>query len=50
MRADLNALEFADLQAFFVVAETGSFKRAAHRLEADKSILSRRVARLEQAM
>ncbi len=50
MRADLNALEFADLQAFFVVAETGSFTRAAHRLEAAKSIVSRRVARLEQAL
>jgi len=50
MRTDLNALEFADLQAFFVVAETGSFTRAAHRLEAAKSIVSRRVARLEQAL
>ncbi|WP_443747560.1 LysR family transcriptional regulator [Asticcacaulis solisilvae] len=50
MRSDLNALEFADLRAFFVVAETGSFTRAAHRLEAAKSIVSRRVARLEQAL
>ncbi len=50
MRADLNALELADLRAFFMVAETGSFTRAAHRLEAAKSIVSRRVARLEQAL
>ncbi len=45
-----NGLEFGDLRAFFVVAETGSFTRAAHRLESAKSIVSRRVARLEEAL
>ncbi len=50
MATDLNSLEFADLRAFFLVAETGSFTRAAQRLEAAKSIVSRRVARLEEAL
>ncbi|MDV6329384.1 LysR family transcriptional regulator [Asticcacaulis sp. 201] len=40
-------LDFDDLQAFFLVAETGSFARTAQRLESSKSIISRRVARLE---
>ena len=50
MATDLNSLEFADLRAFFLVAETGSFTRAAQRMEAAKSIVSRRVARLEEAL
>ena len=50
MATDINSLEFADLRAFFLVAETGSFPRAAPRLEAAKSIVSRRVARLEEAL
>jgi len=50
MANDLNSLEFADLRAFFLVAETGSFTRAAQRMEAAKSIVSRRVARLEEAL
>lgn len=43
-------LDFDDLSAFFVVAETGSFARAAERLESSKSIISRRVARLEATL
>ncbi len=50
MANDINTLEFADLRAFFLVAETGSFTRAAQRLEQAKSIVSRRVARLEEAL
>lgn len=50
MANDINSLEFADLRAFFLVAETGSFTRAAQRLESAKSIVSRRVARLEEAL
>jgi len=40
-------LDFDDLSAFFLVAESGSFARAAEKLGFSKSILSRRVARLE---
>jgi DNA-binding transcriptional LysR family regulator len=43
-------LDFDDLKAFFLVAETGSFARAAERLETSKSIISRRVARLETTL
>ena len=43
-------LDFDDLQAFFLVAETGSFARAAQRMESSKSIVSRRVARLEATL
>lgn len=43
-------LDLDDLRAFFVVAETGSFARAAQRLDTSKSILSRRVARLEEML
>jgi len=42
-----HPLDLDDLRAFFVVAETGSFARAAQRLQSSKSIVSRRVARLE---
>lgn len=42
-----SRLDFDDLRAFFLVAETGSFARAAQRLDSSKSIVSRRVARLE---
>jgi DNA-binding transcriptional LysR family regulator len=45
-----HRLDLDDLHAFFVVAETGSFARAAQRLETSKSILSRRVARLEETL
>ena len=45
-----SRLDFDDLNAFFVVAETGSFARAAERLESSKSLVSRRVARLEATL
>jgi DNA-binding transcriptional LysR family regulator len=45
-----SGLDLDDLRSFFVVAETGSFARAAQRLETSKSILSRRVARLEEQL
>lgn len=45
-----TGLDLDDLRAFFVVAETGSFARAAQRLDTSKSILSRRVARLEEQL
>ena len=45
-----SRLDFDDLNAFFVVAESGSFARASERLESSKSIISRRVARLETTL
>lgn len=45
-----SRIDFDDLQAFFLVAETGSFIRAAQRLDSSKSIVSRRVARLEATL
>ncbi|MGZ3298814.1 MAG: LysR family transcriptional regulator, partial [Asticcacaulis sp.] len=45
-----HPLDLDDLRAFFLVAETGSFARAAQRLQSSKSIVSRRVARLEQTL
>ncbi len=45
-----HPLDLDDLRAFFVVAETGSFVRAAQRLQSSKSIVSRRVARLEATL
>ncbi len=44
---DLSDLNLGDLRAFFLVAETGSFARAARRLEQSKPVVSRRIARLE---
>jgi DNA-binding transcriptional LysR family regulator len=44
------SLDLDDLRAFFSVAETGSFARAAQRLLSSKSIVSRRVARLEATL
>lgn len=43
-------LDLDDLRAFFSVAETGGFARAAQRLQSSKSIVSRRVARLESTL
>lgn len=43
-------IDFDDLHAFFRVAETGSFAKAAQRLESSKSLISRRVARLEETL
>lgn len=45
-----GGVDLDDLKAFFLVAETGSFARAAQRLESSKSIVSRRVARLENLL
>lgn len=45
-----SRLDLEDLRAFFLVAETGSFARAAQRLDTSKSIVSRRVANLERAL
>ncbi|QCO19504.1 LysR family transcriptional regulator (plasmid) [Azospirillum brasilense] len=39
--------EFADLKSFVEIVDSGGFNRAAHRLGISKSILSRRMARLE---
>ncbi len=45
-----SRLDLEDLRAFFLVAETGSFARAAQRLDSSKSIVSRRVASLERVL
>ncbi|MGZ3304876.1 MAG: LysR family transcriptional regulator, partial [Asticcacaulis sp.] len=44
---NLFDLDLGDLRAFLMVAETGSFARAARRMEQSKAVVSRRVARLE---
>lgn len=41
---------FEDLQAFVAVVEAGSFTAAAERLDASKSVLSRRVSALEERL
>lgn len=43
-------VELTDIVAFLRVAETGGFARAAERLGIDKSIVSRRVSRLEATL
>lgn len=43
-------IELLDIVAFLRVGEMGSFARAAGRLGVDKSIVSRRIARLERAL
>ena len=45
-----TAVDLADVLAFVRVIETGSFARAAERLGVSKSIVSRRVARLEAGL
>jgi DNA-binding transcriptional LysR family regulator len=45
-----NSVDLLDVLAFVRVAETGAFARAAERMGMSKSILSRRVARLEQQL
>lgn len=44
------SVELIDIVAFLRVAETGGFARAAERLGIDKSIVSRRVGRLEETL
>lgn len=43
-------VDLMDVLAFVRVVETGAFARAAERMDVSKSILSRRVARLEQQL
>jgi DNA-binding transcriptional LysR family regulator len=43
-------LELEDIKGFVEVVETGGFSRAARRLGVSKSIVSRRIARLEEAL
>jgi DNA-binding transcriptional LysR family regulator len=45
-----SSLSILDVLAFVRVAETGAFARAAERMGISKSILSRRVARLEEQL
>jgi len=45
-----SAIDLLDVLAFVRVVETGAFARAAERMGMSKSILSRRVARLEQRL
>jgi DNA-binding transcriptional LysR family regulator len=45
-----SSVDLLDVLAFVRVAETGAFSRAAERMGMSKSILSRRVARLEQQL
>jgi DNA-binding transcriptional LysR family regulator len=45
-----SAVDILDVLAFVRVAETGAFARAADRMGISKSILSRRVARLEEQL
>jgi len=47
---EISDLDLADVRAFFLVVETGGFARAAHRLEASKAAISRRVSRLEETL
>lgn len=47
---DRPAVDLADVQAFFLVADTGSVVRAAERLGTSKSKVSRQVSRLEEAL
>ena len=42
--------DFGDLEAFLALIETGSFARAAERLNLSQSALSRRVQKLEAAL
>ena len=45
-----SAVDLLDVAAFVRVVETGAFARAAERMGMSKSILSRRVARLEEQL
>jgi DNA-binding transcriptional LysR family regulator len=45
-----SSVDLVDVLAFVRVAETGAFARAAERMDISKSILSRRVARLEDQL
>ena len=45
-----SSVDLVDVLAFVRVVETGAFARAAERMDISKSILSRRVARLEEQL
>jgi DNA-binding transcriptional LysR family regulator len=45
-----SSVDLVDVIAFVRVVETGAFARAAERMDLSKSILSRRVARLEEQL
>ena len=45
-----SSVDLVDVLAFVRVVETGAFARAAERMDLSKSILSRRVARLEEQL
>ena len=45
-----SSVDLLDVLAFVRVVETGAFSRAAERMGMAKSILSRRVARLEEQL
>ena len=47
---DHLSVDLADVQAFFLVSDTGSFVRAAERLNTSKSKVSRQVSRLEDVL
>lgn len=47
---DRPSVDLTDVQAFFLVADTGSVVRAAERLGTSKSKVSRQVSRLEEAL
>ncbi len=47
---DQLPVNLADVQTFFLVVDTGSFMRAAERLNTSKSKASRQVSRLEDAL
>ena len=50
MNNPLSSLDWALVQAFLAVAETGSLSAAAHRLGASQPTLGRQVRRLEEAL
>ena len=49
-KVERSSVDMLDVLAFVRVAETGAFARAAERMGISKSILSRRVARLEEQL
>ena len=44
------ATDYDDVKCFLAVAEAGGLSRAAHRLATSKSVVSRRIARLEEGI
>ena len=50
LHMERSAVDLMDVLAFVRVVETGAFARAAERMGLSKSIVSRRVARLEEAL